>query len=183
MLQLSKICLSFLVVVCVIACNKHTTAPIEKDCDAGVCALPHLPTGIRKTVSQDNWKFSLIGSDWDTTESPLLNTKVVSKNEIKNCLVSFVKEPTTDTYSQYIIATIRAFAAQYNHINEVSQVVINSNNFIEVQINNDTTVVWSWISVKEGYGYRFTCGSDIDVDAGNLVHNLCQKIANSIEIK
>lgn len=180
-----KICLGFLTIVCLIACNKHMAVPFTKNCDASVCSFPLVSTDIHTTIHQDNWKFSLIGNGWDTAEFPLFNIKTVNKNEGKNCSISFIKEPTSDTYSQYVIATIRQFADQYNHINEIDQVIVNGNKFVKVQISNDTSMVWSWLSVKNGFGYQFNCGGDVDQDAdsNNLAHDLCQEVANSVEIK
>ena len=179
----NKICFIDLVIACIISCNQRITTPITKHCDANVCTFPQSQTEVKTPVSQDNWKFSLIGDGWETIELPSLGIKNVNKNELKNCSLMFIKEPTTDTYSEYVIASIRTFSAQYSHINEVDQVIINDNNFVKVAINNDSTIVWTWISMKNGFGYGFICGGDVDIDAGNSVHDLCQEIAKTIEIK
>jgi len=174
-----------LAIACVVSYNKPVVSKVDaKDCGTDICELPQTTVNATQyVISQENWQFSLSGNDWITTNSSDSPIKTISKNETQKCSVVFIKEPTTNTYSQYVLVSIRALAAQYNHVNEVDQVVINGNKFVEVIITDNKTIIWSWISVKSGSGYGFICGGDTDVDAGNSVHDLCQEIANSIEIK
>lgn len=164
-----------------------TTAPQEHtECDsscplpAGVPAQPQT-----KLVSQENWQFTLPGVDWASKESPAPDIKValMGASPEHSVLILFVKEGTDGTFADYVIGTIRSFAMLEFKINSVKQVVINDQKFVLVQVSKDGTVIWSWLSLKGQFGYAFTCGADVNVDAGSMQHDLCTSIAETVQIQ
>jgi hypothetical protein len=94
-----------------------------------------------------------------------------------------VKEATNNTYPEYVVSTIRGFAEADVTIDAIKQVTISGQRFTLAQLNHDDEVVWAWITVKDGSGYGFTCGCEINVDAGAVQRDLCQAMADTFVIK
>lgn len=169
-------------------CATHDTkvAPgnTKEDCDAS-CPLPSAqPKAEVQTIAQENWSFDLPGSGWTAKEPPIDAIKAAMSNDKSEMMVLFVKEDTDGaTYAQYVIGTIRAFAEGGATINSIKQVKLHDRKFIEAQISKQDEVIWAWITTDGNWGYGLTCGGVIDVDAGSAQHDMCQAVADSLQIK
>jgi hypothetical protein len=159
----------------------------HSDCD-GSCALP--PAGVphqqpTKLVSQENWQFTLPGLNWLEKESPTPDIKVaISGFEPENpVLILFIKEEFNGTFSDYVISVVRSFAEFEFKLESIKQVSIDGRKFILVQAYQNDKVIWNWLTVKDNFGYSFTCGQQIIADAGTLQQDLCQSIADSLKIQ
>lgn len=166
--------------------QKPTTPQEHLDCD-GSCPMPAgapvQPT--TKLVTQENWQFTLPGVNWIERESPAPDIKVaiMGTDPLHSALILFIKEETDGTFADYVIGTIRSFAMLEFKINSVKQVVVNDQKFVLVQVSKGNKVIWSWLSVKDKFGYAFTCGAEINVDAGSMQHDLCASIAETVIIQ
>lgn len=183
-----------LVVLCSPCVQSRTAIPAHElhDCDAGSCALHDAALAgeaaagtaeSREVFGEESWQFTVPGLGWEKASPKNPDIKLVVTNQKEECLVLVIKEQTNDSFGQYIIGSIRAFADSGYRISAIKQVKLNNVPFVEVQINGDGTTVWAWIAVKDGFGYGLSCGGDINPDAGSTLHDLCQDIANTFEVK
>jgi hypothetical protein len=170
-------------------CATHEPKQVASDasapeCDSS-CPLPApQPKVVEQTIAQENWSFKLTGSDWKAREVPLDSIKTAMANDSSEMMVLFVKEEIGDaTYAQYVISTIRAFAEGGAMVNSIKQVKLNDRKFILAQLSKDGEVIWAWITTVDGWGYGLTCGGVINVDAGAEQHDMCQAVADSLQIK
>lgn len=164
--------------------TKVTPVETKEACDAS-CPLPNTHPKVEvQTVAQENWSFNLPGSGWTNKEPPVEAIKVAMSNDNTETMVLFVKEDIEDaTFAQYVIGTIRAFAEGGATVNSIKQIKLNNRKFIEVQISKQDEVIWVWITTDGSWGYNLTCGGVIDVDAGSAQHDMCQGVADSLQIK
>jgi hypothetical protein len=163
-----------------------SVAEHHTDCNDGSCPLPAgLAVPATKLVVQENWEFTLPGADWIEREPPAPDIKVAIIGSVPEhaVLVLFIKEEIDRTFTDYVIGTVRSFAEMEFKINSIKQVVINDRKFVLVQATNQDKVIWSWLSVKDKFGYAFSCGAEINVDAGTLQSNLCNSIAQTVKIQ
>lgn len=167
-------------ITCGVACHKHTKN--VPSCDGGPCALPEAAP-VRDVLAQDNWKFSVSGEGWISMKPPIPQIRLASRNPAKNCMLLLIKEPTSQTFQEYVIENVRNLAAAGNEVRSIKQVVINGNKFVDVQLTDNRSTIWLWITVKDGYGYGFSCGGPNVSDAGTPSSDFCQDVANTLEIK
>ena len=173
-------------------CATHDTktdpdASVDPACDSA-CPLPggtpEQPKAEIQTISQENWSFNLPGSGWVAKETPIPEIKVAMSNDAQEMMVLFVKEDIGDaTFQEYVVGTIRAFIEGGARINSIKQVKLGELKSIQVQFDKSGEVVWAWITAANGWGYGLTCGGVINVDAGTAQHDLCQSVADSLQIK
>src|SRR5271166_1030078 len=167
-------------VMCLPVCNQSSATPVEDagapDCDNTACVLPEK----RTEFAQENWRFTVPGEEWITTKPPADELKVMVRNQNKEAMVVFLKEPTDDSMAAYVIGTLRAFASEGNTISSAKQVVINQTKYVKAQIDSQPTTIWVWITVKDGYGYSLACGGDYNPEAGATLHDLCDNIATTL---
>jgi hypothetical protein len=173
-----------LLATCATHDTKVTTEASTESCDSS-CPLPAgQPKVEEQTISQDDWSFKLPGSDWTAKEPPIEAIKVAMSNDKSEMMVLFVKEEIGDaTYAQYVIGTVRAFAEGGATVNSIKQVKINDRKFVLIQLSKEGEVIWAWVTSANGWGYGLTCGGVINVDAGTAQHDLCQSVADSLQIK
>lgn len=170
--------------VLIVLCASRDEMPaIDNDCNDNVCQLSNRVLGNRTVFKQENWSFTVPDNDWDSSALPDLDIKVASKNENKNCLVVFNKGRTADSFTNFVIKIIRSFSGNENAIYSVRKLTIHNNQFIELEVHGDMAIVWDWLTVKDGFEYELSCGGDIVFDGGTATYDLCQDIANTIEIK
>lgn len=179
--------LTTILVVCLPICSQPLDTPIVDsgaadggNCDANSCSVP--PAN-NKEFSDENWSFTVPGDTWTLTPPPSPELKVMAINQDLGCLLLFLKEPTTSDYASYAVDAIRSFAQDDVVINSVHQVMINSIKFVKVQVSTEDTVVWTWLTVKNGFGYGLSCGGDFNPEGGDTLHDLCQGVADTLEIQ
>lgn len=192
---------AFLFTTCVLTSNK--TVPMQDagvpdsttlletgatDCSDVSCSLPTTSTQV---LSSENWRLSVpLGSDWVAKQPIDPGIKIVLLNEQKQCMVLFIKELTVDTFSQYAVSTVEILGSKSGgRLLSVSQVVINENRFVVSQFAKGDSVIWTWTTIKDGFGYAISCGGNLGADADSSasptddLRVMCLSIANSIEIK
>lgn len=153
-------------------------------CDAA-CPLPEAapPPIHTENVGQENWSFTLVGDGWTPRDLSTDEIKVAMENHSIMCMVFVVKEQTEDSFGTYVISTIRGFSEFGATIDAVKVVMVNGQKFVLAQVDNRGEVVWVWTTVKSGFGYGFTCGCEINPDAGAAQRDLCLAMANTFQIK
>ena len=172
--------LLFLIVLA--ACHQpHITK--DSGCDDERCALLASPE-VRDILAQENWQFSVPGEGWVAMDPPAPETKVVTRNESKNCLIIFLKEGGQAKYADYVVGSIRGFVENGSTIVEIDQVEIHGNKYGKVHLVKASLNIWAWLTTKDGFGYGFTCGGEVDpTTKDNSLADLCQNVANTVEIK
>lgn len=165
-----------------------TTGQVH-DCDADSCALPAgaapaAPAApVTKLIKEDNWQFTLPGDDWDRRDLPDDTIKVALLGHDDALLILFIKEEGSDSFQEYVMGSIRAFAEMEFQIDSIKQVVVNGNKFILVQVNKGDKVIWNWITFKDGIGYNLACGAAMTPDAGASLHEACVSISETLQIQ
>lgn len=132
-------------------------------------------------IAADNWQFTLVGDGWVSIPPPDDTIKVVFTNSALSTVVFFVKDPTKQPSSEYIINALRSFKAAGTTIQSAKQLTLNGNNFIMVVAQGESRRLWTWITVQKGNGYIFSCASNDDTDT--TATQRCQDIADSLQIK
>lgn len=174
---------SVFVATCATDAPKTPVVGEQVACD-GSCPLPGGTVKVEEQVmAQENWSFTLPDSGWIAKEPPIPEIKVAMSNDNQEMMIFFVKDEAHDTFPEYVVGTIRAFAEGGALVNSIKQVKIGQDKFILAQLSEDGEVIWAWITAKDGYGYVLTCGGVINVGAGASQHDLCQSVANSLQIK
>ncbi len=172
---------------CNTACPLPEAAPTPAPAPAEVPVQPEppaKPAPHAKNITQDNWSFSLIGDGWKPMKSPIPVIKVSMDNQAEECMVFLVKEADANTtYPTYVLQTMRGFTEAGSNVDSVQQVTINGQQWTEVLLDKNMEAVWAWITVKDGVGYGFTCGCEINMDAAQDHFDMCHAMANSIQIK
>jgi hypothetical protein len=174
----------------VVACSKTTAAPVDGGCTEASCSI-HADGGttdINDVIIEDNWQFTLPGSGWAAVESSYETIKVIFVNQELGSVIFFLKEPTTDTYPDYIIGALRTFKSGGLTVASAKQVSIGGKNFLAITATGKDRTIWTWITVQKGFGYAFSCAADgttLGDAATNLLYpyNLCSSIANTVEIQ
>ncbi len=176
------------IVVCVVitflakkpTAEKFVKAPEQ---DASLNLPPVVPVTDWQIVFQDNWKFSVPGNTWDVIDTNDPDTKLVMKSPNEENTIFFVKEQVMDTYQEYVISTIQSWSDNEALIISMQQVIVNGTKFIKVHmLNKGTEIVWSWITVKNGFGYVLACGGEVNADGRYARQDYCQSIANTFYI-
>ena len=163
-----------------------TTSTTEPDNCGSACPLPEQPAPPpihTENVGQENWSFTLLGNGWSPRALDTNEIKLALENHGAMCMIFVVKEETTDSFGAYVLGTIRGFSEGGATIDAVKMVMINGQKFVLTQVDHRDEVIWVWVTVKDGFGYGFTCGCDINPDAGALQRDLCLNMASTFVIK
>jgi hypothetical protein len=178
--------LATLLIAGVLSCATGSKKPQEQTknvpCTDASCSI-HLDAGAPTSdvIAEENWQFTLTGDGWASVASPDDTVKVVFVNQALSSVVFFAKDPTQQTSAEYIINALRSFKAAGTTIQSADQVSINNNKFILVTAQGTDRQIWSWITVKNNFGYILTCAAEDDAEAAN--QQRCQDIANTLQIQ
>jgi hypothetical protein len=176
----------FLVAIC---SPRHEPLPEDGGACGTACPLPTSPSTITvpevrfEEVTQENWRFDLPGTGWESKDSSNPSIKVMKRNLSQECMVLLIKEQTNLAFSYYAIESIKGFSLG-GKITAIKQTMFDNQKFILVEgtiLDND--IFLSWNTIKDGFGYSFTCFYSPNVDAGSVQYDLCVEIAESLQIK
>ena len=171
-----------------VICSPCTEDTTEDGSSCGpACPIPpigiNIPEVVFEEVSQENWRFDLLGEDWESKDSDNPSIKVMRRNVSQECMVLLIKESTDLSLSFYAIESIKGFSLR-SKIVAINQVLLNQQKFILLEgIIFDNDKFLSWNTVKDDFGYSFTCFYSPKFDAGTEQHDLCVEIAESLQIK
>jgi hypothetical protein len=181
---------AFLLVVLVLAITSISTcstgSPSETGYDASVqvSETPTEPINETKlTIIQEDWSLAIPGDRWEFVEPPLPEIKLAVKNMDDEVMFLFIREGTSMDLTEYVINTLQVFSDNDARIRSMTHVSLNGTGFILTEMLRRDEMIWSWITVKDNVGYGFTCVAEVNADAGVQRRNLCQSIANSLQIR
>jgi len=172
-----KIILTLCIALCLVSCSS-----------CGSPSNPIAPDGSfnpseGEVISGDTWKFILPSSGWQANPMGDGGTtiNVYTNGTVKN-LIAFAKEPFTGSIQQYMLLATRGLKDSGGTLDNLSQLLfINNTNFVSMEATTSSgRKIWSWLSVKNGYGYSFVC-SGIDSNDESQ-HHLCEQIAQTIQL-
>lgn len=175
-----------LLVVC--APQHETTTEDGGACDSA-CPLPgqppviNVPPVVITSVSRDNWSFDLVDDGWVPDEPSNPETKVIFFNESEGYMVLLIKEKTDLSLGAYVIESIEGFSIGGGRIHTIKQVKLNQQKFVLLEGSVHDDGFLSWNTTKDGFGYSFCCFYSSDVDAGTKKQDMCQTIAESLQIE
>lgn len=151
------------------------------------CILPTAKSAqsLDKLISQENWEFTLPGMNWVNKEmfSPDIKAALQSLDPEHSALILFLKEDDVVSFTEYVIGTLRILSILDFNINAIRQVAISNSIFVLLQANKDDKMMWNWVTVKDNFGYNFTCAARFNIAAGNSQQYLCESIAQTLIIK
>ena len=158
--------------------DKGPNTPVATQAEAGV---PF--TGPQEIISQENWQFSLPGVGWQKLTPSTEGIKVVISNEQTQRLVIFVKEPTTESYNEYVVGNMRTISQAGAAIRGAQNIKMNGGTYGFILAGDWNILIW--ITVKDGFGYVLTCGGPPPPDGGTYdsMDSMCVFIAKSLQIK
>ncbi len=142
-----------------------------------------VPTTVITTVARDNWSFTLMDNGWAPHEPSIPEIKVIMLNESEGCMVLLIKEQTDVSLSTYIVESAKGFVLGGGNVLTIKQVTLNKQKFVLLggKVNGDE-MFWSWNSVKNGFGYSFSCFCTANADGGFKCLNTCQTVADTLQI-
>jgi hypothetical protein len=164
--------------------DRAAFTPVNSQVETGAPpALGSIPDGLRETIAQENWQFTVPGAGWEKVEPANEGIKVVLKNELTKKLVLFVKEPTAETYDRYVVGNMKTVSQAGAPILGASNLTMHDEKFAVILAGQGN--IWIWITVKDGFGYVLTCGGAVaaDVPTQSALDNMCVFIAKSLQIK
>jgi len=154
----------------------------HSECNDDSCPMPqviNVDPIVFTEVSQDNWRFDLTDEGWESRESDNPNIKIIKVNDSKQCKLFLLKDQTTDTFSQYVVDTIRGFTENLIRADSIRFFQINGNSYIGVLFLDDEEAIWVWMTTKDGFGYTFVCGCDSNAVGSEV----CPAVAESLVIR
>lgn len=174
-----------LLALSILACSQSVKQPADAGlvCSEAGRALPTENTA--DVIQEDNWKFVLSGDNWKSVNKEVPDIKVIFVNEKLTTLIFLGKQATTDSFPDYIINSLRAFKASGVNVISAKSITIQNKPFILVTGMPDDKArdIWMWVTLDKGFGYIFSCVVEHSPDASPTAFDVCNTIANSIEIK
>lgn len=158
-------------------------------CSDGSCPLRNpnktitIPVTHMEIVDAENISLTLPNPGWIKEPHPSDSFTISEENAEQQCKLIMVKEPTTEPYAQYVVGAIREFNWGGLRLHDYRQVVINNQSFVLSQDTAPTKTAWVWFTSKDHFGYWMMCMCVTDADSGVAKRDMCQSIAESIEIK
>jgi hypothetical protein len=170
--------LAILLLSCgLISCNScskndtHTTVPPT----ASVVVPPPATTQL---VKGDSFQF-VIPADWSQQSNPLdTNIKAMYSNNEKEALLMLASQPFLQSQDEFVLLAIRDLRDNGVDIGTSNPVVINGQSYVFMDTEKDNITAYMWLTVKDGIGYQFTCGS-----RSTELKELCTTFANTLEVK
>lgn len=132
-------------------------------------------------VADSNWEFKLPNNTWNQINSDVDLHFVFSgyDNVVGKLLVIFQKEEFAGTTQNYTLFSIRGMRESGATLVSSSQVIINGNNFIQIEFVHDSYRVFQLIMVKRDFGYSLSCGG---LGSSETQKQVCDPIFNSLII-
>lgn len=93
--------------------------------------------------------------------------------------ITLSKQPYSDTYESYLIYSVRSFKASSLEI--LSSIPVKNRNlqYMNYLLLKDGVKVWSWVAVKNNYGYSLSCGG---LSEDQPLQDLCSEVFDSLEL-
>lgn len=164
----------FLPFIWIFSCQK-TTANIN------LFALDvYVPDAMFETkniVAQEDWQFTLLGSDWKSIPIIEKGIKVLFHNKTKNISVIMLKEPSKLSLADYVGAALKSFIQPNMSIISNELTMIEKQLYQQVEIANGEQRIQIWLTRHDDFGYAFICGGSADQE------KFCAEMVETLIIK
>jgi hypothetical protein len=177
---MKKLILALSVIFCLSCSHKQHAA---NNCVDGSCPMRQVDTELKDVIAQDNWQFALPGEGWKSIGSESPTIKALFNNEQKEMTVLFNKEETELSFADYVVQGLRTPPELGIKVESLSTTTIANTRAVVVTIRHTDKIVWLWLLKKGNYAYGFSCGVTDNPDASTQQFQLCESIANSVQIK
>lgn len=185
-------------IICLISCNACTKSnnvvPPGNVCvDSGCPMDAHdadqsvndsvdssVDAAVSKVISGSSWEFT-IPTGWESKKSSDKTVAALLFNEVNQELVMLLHEPYNGPVEGYVIEAIRGMKDVGAKLISSKQTEINGTKYTLLESKKNSNYVWAWVTVKDGYGYVFTCGGD---ENELFKHQAsCLSIVNTFKVK
>ena len=157
-----------------IGCATKTPPPTTKD------AAPEAAIIVSETKEYANSEFKLsVPVNWSEITKHQDDVQYMAGNIDSKSLLMVIKEPYNRTYDEYIIANIRSVKQNGVKVANVSELTSNGTKFALIKAYQDDITVLMWITVKDGFGWGFSCGGLV----GDASMSECEAMFNSFVLK
>ena len=173
-------------------CGQPFVPEQEAGCTDSSCPMVvEVPPAPSETVvTGDNWEFVLPGDGWAKMTLPVDGTSIqdVYVKGNKEAIVLLTKvELDGGNLSQLVVATVKEMIMGEAHLDVLEQMTINHVKFIKVtghlRNGTDNVTIFSWVGVKDKFGYVVHCaGRDLSDAGSELIINLCESVGNTIQL-
>lgn len=161
------------------ACAKKVPTPVVVDAapapvDAGADVTD--PKSDITPLSFENVYVTLPGQDWAMRQ--LSAEIVIAIGPTSNLVVFVGKEPTKYNLEGYTLYSIREIREAGGIFLSSKQVEIDGTKYTLLEANKGASTLLSWLTVKDGVGYSFTCSSETTFKP----QDACGQIASTLKI-
>lgn len=140
---------------------------------------PEVAPPITQIFSGARWEIE-IPVDWHAVDEPDPHVKLLRYNSEKKNMIVFTQEDFSGSFEEYSVLATRILTNNGAHLLSTKPVTINGNKYQLFVAEKGKVTAWSWITVKDGFGYALTCaGQSIDI----WNQNICMSIADTLKIK
>ena len=134
-------------------------------------------------IHADNWSFTLSGSSgWKKNLNPNEEVKAYYSNTNRECFILMVKRVTGLSLIEYVEISdiLRTFGADRAIIEDIK---INQMQALLITAELEGSHFYTWVIVKNGFGYSFSCGGARSEALVKKEFNFCSTMAETVEIE
>lgn len=140
------------------SCKKDETNS-QPVCDGSSCELP-APKPQDQKLSGTGWSMTVpVGWASETLSAEeAAHVEFVMSNKEKHAVILLVREAFPGTSDAFALTYLREIRDGNINVTSTKQVLLNGEKFVLVTANNNNNTIWTWLAVKNGFGYTFSCG-------------------------
>lgn len=163
------------------ACAKKVPTPVVVDAapvtvDAGTDVIVSVPKADITPFSFENVYVTLPGQDWALRQ---LSAEIaVAVGSTANLVLFIGKEHTKYNLEGYTLFSIREIRGAGGTFVSSKQVEIDGTKYTLLEANKGASTILSWLTVKNGVGYSFSCSSETTFKP----QDACDQIASTLKI-
>jgi len=187
-------------ILCLISCNACTKSnnivPPGNVCTDSGCPMDAHDTGVHDTdqsvtdsaldvstckiMSGDTWEFT-VPNGWESKSSSDKSIAAMLFNDSNQELIMLLREDYNGPVEGYIIEAIRGVKGADAKLISSKQTEVNGVKYTILESKKGPVTVWAWVTVKNNFGYVFTCGGD---ESEVFKHQAsCLSVMNTFRIK
>ncbi len=185
------------VILCLISCNACTKSnnvvppanvctdsgcPMDADAHETDQSVTDSVTDVStcKIMSGDTWEFT-VSNGWESKPSSDKSIAAMLFNDSNQELIMLLREAYTGPVEGYVIEAIRGIKGANAKLVSSKQTEVNGQKFTILESKKGSVTVWAWVTVKNNFGYVFTCGGD---ESQATKHQAsCLTVVNTFKIK
>jgi hypothetical protein len=138
-------------------------------------------SSVDRVITGATWE-ATVPADWESkTDGVDVQTQAVVYHPSDKELIMVLREKYDGVVEGYAIEALRGIKGAKADVVSAKSTSLNGINFTLIESKKDNVTVWAWVTVKDGFGYVFTCGGD--ASQLDLHRNSCNNIALTFKIK